>query len=171
MADRLRALLDRPLNPSAARAILAFASAILVGFAALFALAAGEPEQLISAGHPSAAVSSPDPGPAIQAVEDNSAEGHAAPRRQDPQDVEGSFAARGAGRALRSHRVLQHVPYRNGRLTVELVGARGPRALLRVTAGTVRAARAGWRRFLRRYRDSGRAYIAIFRGKDGKRDG
>ncbi|HSS41642.1 MAG TPA: hypothetical protein VLK37_03730 [Solirubrobacterales bacterium] len=170
MADRLRALLDRPLDPSAARAILVFASAILVGFAALFVLAASEPEQPISTGHP-AAVSSPNPGAAIQAVEDNSAEGHAALSRQDPQDVEGSFAALRAGRALRSHRALQHVPYRSGRLTVELVGARGPRALLQVTAGTVRSARAGWRRFLRRYRDSGRAYIAIFRGKDRELDG
>jgi len=171
MADRLRALLDRPLDPSAARAILVFASAILVGFAALFVLAASEPEQPISTGHPSAAVSSPNPGAAIQAAEDNSAEGHAALSRQDPQDVEGSFAALRAGRALRSHRALQHVPYRSGRLTVELAGARGPRALLRVTAGTVRAARAGWRRFLRRYRDSGRAYIAIFRGNNRELDG
>jgi hypothetical protein len=171
MIDRLHALLDRPLDPSAARAILVFASAIIVGLAALFVLAANEPEQPTSAGHPSAAVSSPNPSAAIQAGEDNSVQDHAAPSRQDPQDVEGGLAARRAGRALRLHRALQHVPYRSGRLTVELVGARGQRALLRVTAGTVRAARAGWRRFLRRYRDSDRAYIAIFRGKNGHRDG
>jgi Rad3-related DNA helicase len=41
--------------------------------------------------------------------------------------------------------------------------------VLRVTAPTVRAARQGWGRFLRRYRDSGRAYAPIFRG--GGRDG
>ncbi|MET0558890.1 MAG: hypothetical protein ABW065_09510 [Solirubrobacterales bacterium] len=40
-----------------------------------------------------------------------------------------------------------------------------------MSAATIRAAQAGWRRFLRRHRDSARAYIAIFRGKDGKRDG
>ncbi|MET0557614.1 MAG: hypothetical protein ABW065_02930, partial [Solirubrobacterales bacterium] len=95
----------------------------------------------------------------------------AAPRRQDPQDQEGSAAARRAARALASHRAFQHVPYRSDELVVELVGARGHRAVLRVSAATVQAARAGWRRFLRRYRDAGRAYIAIFRGKDGKRDG
>ena len=48
MIDRLRALLDRPLDPSAARAILVFASAILVGFAGLFVLAAGEPDRQAS---------------------------------------------------------------------------------------------------------------------------
>jgi hypothetical protein len=168
MADRLRALLDRPLDPSAARAILVLASASLVGFAALFVLAAGEPDQSTSAGHPSAATSSPSPVVPTQAVEGDSAEGQAAPHRQDPQDVEGSAAARRAARALRSHRSLQHVPYRSEGLTVDLVGAHGRRAVLRVRAATVQAARRAWRHFLRRYHDSGHAYLPIFQSKSGE---
>lgn len=163
MADRLRALLDRPLDPSAARAILVFASAILVGFAALLVLAVGQPDQpTSSSGHPSAVASFLGPAAAIQQVEDNSAEGQAAPRRQDPQDVEGSAAARRAARALSSHRAIQHVPYRRGELAITLTGARAERAVLRVSAPSLRAARRGWRAFLRHYHDRGEAYIARF---------
>ncbi|MGE5527496.1 MAG: hypothetical protein ACM3Q9_02400 [Methanosarcina sp.] len=163
MVDRLRALLDRPLDPGAARAILVFSSAILVGFAALLVLAVGQPDQpTSSSGNPSAVASSPGPAAAIQQVEDNSAEGQAAPRRQDPQDVEGSAAARRAARALSSHRAIQHVPYRRGELAITLVGAKGDRALLRVSASNLPAARRGWREFLHRYRDRGTAYIARF---------
>ncbi|MGN6217348.1 MAG: hypothetical protein ACTHN7_10415 [Solirubrobacterales bacterium] len=162
MADRLRALLDRPLDPSAARAILIFASAILVGIAGLFVLAAGEPDHSTSPVHPLRAAASPSPRAPIQTVEGNSAGAQAAPRRQDPQDVEGSAAARRAARALRSHRALQHVPYRNGELVITLAGARVDRALLRVSAPSLRAARRGWRAFLRRYHDRGKEYIARF---------
>ena len=84
-------------------------------------------------------------------------------RQQDPQDERGSAASPRAARALQSHRALQHVPYRDGGLTVALVGARGSQAVLRVSAPTVAAARRGWHRFLRRYRDSGRAYVPIFK--------
>lgn len=168
MADRLRALLDRPLDPSAARAILVFASAIFVGFAALFVLAASEPDQPTSPGHPSVVAAPPGPVLPTQAVEDNSAEGQAAPRRQDPQDVEGSRAARRAGRALRSHRALQHVPYRSEGFTIDLIGAHGRRAVLRIRAATVQAARRGWRDFLRRYHDSGHAYLPTFQSKSGE---
>jgi hypothetical protein len=169
MIDRLRALLDRPLDPSAARAILVFASAILVSFSALFVFAAGQPDQSTSPGHPSAAASPSSPVLPTQAVEGNPAEDQAAPRRQDPQDVEGSIAARRAGRALRSHRALQHVPYGDGELRIDLVGARGGRAVLRVSAPTVRLGKRGWRRFLRRYRDSGRAYLPLFRSEESRR--
>jgi len=168
MADRFRDLLDRPLDPSAARAILVFASAILVGFAALFILAASQPDQLTSPEHPSMAAASPGPVVPTQAVEGNPAEGQAAPRRQDPQDIEGSLAARRADRALRSHRAIQHVPYRSEGLTVDLVGAHGRRAVLRIRAATVQAARRGWRNFLRRYHDSGHAYLPIFQSKSGE---
>ncbi|HXS45964.1 MAG TPA: hypothetical protein VN756_00705 [Solirubrobacterales bacterium] len=167
MVDRLRALLEEPLDPRLGRAVVVLASAILLGLAALFILAAHQPETSTRAEEPPAARSTSGSATADLAP----APTPAAPRRQDPQDQEGSAAARRAARALASHRALQHVPYRSGELAVELVGARGHRAVLRVSAATVRAARAGWRRFLRRYRDSGRAYIAIFRGKDGKRDG
>lgn len=168
MVDRLRALLDHPLDPSAARAILAIASAILLGVAALFVLAASQ-------GDPTApertapAAPAPDPVTPIEKVEG----GEWATRRpmQDPQDIAGSAAARRAARGLRSHRALQHVPYRDGEVRIALVGARGSRAVLRVTASTVNAARHGWRRFLARYRDSGRAYVPVFATTGGRRRG
>jgi hypothetical protein len=162
MIDQLRTLLDRPLDPGAARAILVFASAILVGFAALLVLAVSQPDQPTSPRDPSAAASSPGPAAAIQQVEDNSAESQAAPRRQDPQDVEGSAPARRAARALSSHRAIQHVPYRHGELAITLVGAKGDRALMRVSASNLPAARRGWRAFLHRFHDRGKAYIARF---------
>lgn len=161
MADRLRALLDRPLDLSAARAILVLASAILVGFTAIFVLAASQPERPTSPERGSTEVASPPPASAT-AVEPPESP-RPAELRQDPQDVRGSAAARRAARSLRSHLALQHVPYRNGELTISLVGARGDRAVLSVRADTIRAAREGWRGFLRRYRDSGRAYAPIFR--------
>jgi hypothetical protein len=168
MIDRLRILLDRPLDPSAAQAILVFASAILVGFAALFVLAVHEPDQLPSSGHPSVAAAPPRPVVSTQVVEGNPAEGEAAPRRQDPQDVEGTPAARRADRALRSHRALQHVPYRSEGLAIDVIGAHGRRAVLRIRAATVQAARRGWRSFLRRCHDSGNAYLPIFKSKSGE---
>lgn len=165
MVDRLRALLDRPLDPSAARAILVLASAILLGLAALFVLAGGEPDRPTSREDRPTAASPYVPAVPVEEVEDEAAE-H---RPQDPQDVEGSAAARRAARALRSHRALQHVPYMQGRVTIALVGARGSRAVLRVSAPTVPVARRGWRRFLRRYRDSGRAYVPVFKAAGNAR--
>lgn len=168
MVDRLRVLLDRPLDPSAARAILVLASAIFIAFAALFALGAGQPD------HPSSPAARPAPAspsaPFNPREEGGVQESKLQPalRRQDPQDREGSAAARRAARAVASHRALQHVPYRDGQVTIVLAGARGSRALLRVTAPTLSAARQGWHRFLGRYRDSGRAYILAFaRTRDG----
>lgn len=163
MADRLRALLDRPLDPSAARAILVLASAILVGLAALFVLAAREPDRPpVSTQERPSSIGSLSP---VVPVDANGAHGDelGPSPRQDPQDVTGSAAARRASRALRSHRALQHVPYRDGEIEIALVGARGSRAVLRVSAATVRVGRRGWDRFLRRYSDSGRAYAPIFK--------
>jgi hypothetical protein len=158
MVDRLRVFLDRPLDPNAARAILVFASAILVGMAALFVLAVSEPDRPTSPERGSA-------GSAATAVEPLES-----PRptelRQDPQDVRGSAAARRAARALRSHRALQHVPYRRGELAITLAGARGERALMRVSAPSLRAARRGWRAFLHRLHDRGEAYVARFLVRD-----
>jgi hypothetical protein len=170
MVDRLRALLDHPLDPNAARAILVLASAIFLGVAVLFVLAGSDPAPTISQEARPPAASSPAPIAPIEEVEGEAA-GHRPPaRRQDPQDVKGSAAARRAARALRSHRALQHVPYRDGKVTIILAGARGSRAVLRITAPTVPAARREWLRFLRGYRDSGRAYVPIFRANGG-RDG
>jgi hypothetical protein len=169
MADRLRVLLDRPLDPSAARAILVFASAILIGVAALFILAASQADPPTAPERPPAA-SSPGP-PVIEGVEGgDQASRQPAHLRQDPQDIAGSAAARRAARALRSHRALQHVPHRDGEVRIALVGARGSRAVLRVTASTERAARRGWHRFLRRFRDSGRAYVPVLDPR-GRGDG
>lgn len=165
MVDRLRVLLEEPLDPPVGRAVVVLASAIVLGFASLFVLAAREPETGARIEDPTTPRSTSGQAPA-------ELEPETAPRRQqDPQDQEGSPAARRAARALASHRALQHVPYRSGGLMVELVGARGNRAVLRVSAETARAARRGWRRFLRRYGDSGWAYIPIFLGTVGERDG
>jgi hypothetical protein len=171
MVDRFRALLEEPLDPRAGRAVLVLASAILLGFAALFVLAAREPDVASprSETQEPAAVATVPVAPPTGDVE--SAENRPPLRRQDPQDEKGSRAARRAARALRAHRALQHVPYRSGKLTVVLAGARGHRAVLRVSAPTVRAARQGWRRFLRRYRDSGRSYLPLFRTTESRRPG
>ncbi|HMJ74011.1 MAG TPA: hypothetical protein VK471_11695 [Solirubrobacterales bacterium] len=164
MIDRLRFLLDRPLDPLAARAVVLFATAILVGFTAVFVLGVSESDRPAAPRQQAApARAQPrqvlDRPPAGAAPAPPQVPPH---RRRDPQDQKDSAAARRAARALRSHRAIQHVPYRNGELTVVLVGARGGRAALRVSAPTARAGRRGWHRYLRRYRDSGRAYIPIF---------
>lgn len=91
---------------------------------------------------------------------------------QDPQDHHGTAAAKRAARALANHRALQHVPYRHGAVTIRLTGAlRDGKAVLTITAPTLREARAGYRRFLARYRDAGRAYHPRFvaRRKAGRR--
>jgi hypothetical protein len=170
MIDRLRFLLNRPLDPLAARAIVVSATAILLGFAALFVLAAGEPGHSAAPGR-RAVPTQPQPARSFGA-----ARAEAAPqaprashrRRQDPQDEKGSPAASRAAKALRSHRALQHVPYRHARLSIRLVGARGGRAVLAVSAPTIPAGRRGWRRFLRRYRDSGNAYLTRFEATGGQ---
>jgi hypothetical protein len=165
MIDRLRFLLDRPLDPLAARAVVVFATAILLGFAALFVLGAGETGRPVEAGQPAEVMrSGPDPSFRAPEIEAPSSAPSRAPRpqRQDPQDQQGSPAAGRAAMAMRSHRVLQHVPYRSGPLTVRLVGARGDRAVLVVSAPTMAVARRGWQRFLRRYHDRGRAYVTRF---------
>jgi hypothetical protein len=166
MIERFRVFLDQPLGHGAARAILCFSSAILLGLALLFVLAASQPgrptppDRVSSAASPKA----PRAWPPAEALR---SEQVGAIGRQDPQDVPGSPAARRAARALQSHRALQHVPFESEDLTVELVGARRHRAVLRVTASTIGAARQGWRKFLRRYQDAGHAYIPIFNARGG----
>jgi hypothetical protein len=170
MIDRLRLLLDRPLDPLAARAVVVFATAILLGFAALFVLGAGVTGGTVEAGQ-RAEVMRSGSGPSFRAPEievPSSAPSRAPrPQRQDPQDQQGSPAAGRAAKAMRSHRALQHVPYRSGPLTVRLVGAHGGKAVVAVSAPTIAAARRGWRRFLRRYRDFGRAYLPRFESTGG----
>lgn len=167
MVDRLRAFLDSPLDPRAGRAILVGASAIVLGLAALFVLATSESDRPgdyqerheVSGARPVTLAPAPTaPTEAHAGGSDNELPA----RRQDPQDRRGSPAATRAARALRSHRALQHVPYRSGEVRILLVGARGSRALLRVSAPSVRAARQDWGRFLRRFDDAGRAYLPLF---------
>lgn len=161
MVDRLRALLEEPLDPRAGRAVFVLASAILLGVAALFVLADSEPDRPTSQDRPPSTNSVPA-APAKDGAGEPAGHRPLPRRRQDPQDVTGSAAAERAARALRSHRALQHVPYRDTGIRIALVGAQGSRAVLRVTASTVREARRGWHRFLRRYGDSGRAYVPVF---------
>lgn len=169
MADRLRALLDHPLDPNSARAILVLASGIFLGLTALFVVAASQPDPPTPRNDVAPSSGSAPPA-SINPVDEFGGQAPAAPSasdlRQDPQDVKGSRAARRANRALRSHQALQHVPYRRGNLTISLVGAEGHRAVLRVSGPTRTAARRGWRAFLRRFHDRGEAYIARFVGRD-----
>lgn len=168
MPDRLRALLDRPLRPRVARAVLVLASAVFVGFAAVAVVGLS-----VGAGGRGASTSANDeaalaPSSARPEAGSNPRARAAVPR-QDPQDRRGSAAARAARRELSSHRALQHVPYERGGVSVTLVGARRGRALLRVRAGNLAAARRGWQRFLDRYDDEGAGYLPIFErgGRNG----
>jgi hypothetical protein len=81
---------------------------------------------------------------------------------QDPQDRPGSPAARRAHRELASHRALQHVPYRRGRVSIALVGARAGKAVLLVRGSSLATDRRAWRAFLRRCEDTGRSYLPRF---------
>jgi len=157
--ERLRILLDRPLDRHSRLAVLAVAAAVTVGFASLVAISGGPG----SGRQPGPTAPAPRPAASRPPVRDH-------PRRrphprQDPQDRRGSVAARRAGRELASHRALQHVPWRGEGVAIRLVGARGVRAVLAVRAATIPAARRGWRAFLHRYRDAGRAYLPRFETK------
>ncbi len=170
MIDQLRVLLDRPLDPLAARGVLVLAAAALLGFMVLFVLGASESNRPAAAGPLPEAVP-PRPGRSFRALQVKAAPSEPSASRlprQDPQDEKGSPAASRATKALRSHRALQHVPYRRGGLSIRLVGARGGRAVLVVDAPTISAARSGWRRFLRHCRDSGHSYIPHFTGSRGR---
>jgi hypothetical protein len=166
MIDRLRLLLDRPLDPPVARAVVVLATAILLGFAAVFVLGASEHQPSAPWPEPVVRGAAAAPIPDASASEGDSSGSRRPPRRrrQDPQDATGSAAARRAAAESRSHRALQHVPYRQGLVAIHLVGARRGRALLRVSAPTNAAARRGWREFLRRFGDTGRSYVPIFKG-------
>lgn len=175
MIDRLRFLLDRPLDPAPARAVVVLATAVLVGFVAVFVLGAASSNRRVPPAPEAAETAQPRPGRFFGDVEVEAAPAApSTPRRpeQDPQDEKGSAAAGRAAKALRSHRALQHIPYRSGHFSVHLIGAHRGRAVLAVSAPTISAARRGWRGFLRRYRDSGRSYAPRFmRGEAGGANG
>ena len=165
MIDRLRFLLDRPLDPLAARAVVVFAAAVLLGFATVFVLGARKSGPAVVSREQRSSSAQFRPGQPLSPAPINDSPPPQAPPshlRQDPQDEKDSPAGRRAARALQSHRALQHVPYRLGDLSIELVGLREGRAALRVSAPTLAGGRCGWRRFLRRYGDTGRAYAPRF---------
>lgn len=157
MVDRFLDFLYAPLSGRAGRAVLILTAAVCHGYVLLTLLSIGAGRDAQPADHRDAqrravpvrsARSDPDPRVA-----------HA---RQDPQDRAGSAAARAARGELRSHRALQHVPYRGAGVTVTLVGARHGRALLSVRGGDLATERRGWRAFLRRFGDDGSAYVPVF---------
>lgn len=169
----IRNLLDRPLDPRFARAVVLFAIAITFSFAILVAfgvIAGSVPSEVESRG----GILRTPPAPPAQgagALGDAQPSEAApvrppAPRRpeQDPQDRPGSKDYRRARNALRRHRALQHLPYERGKVAIVLAGADHGRALVRVTAATVAGAKRAWRAFLTHYRDDGRAYRASFHG-------
>lgn len=161
MPDRLRTLLEHPLGPGPARAVVVLASAIFLGFAAVVVLAAGVEKE--SRGTVSDRVAriagsvAPTPG------RSGSARSFTEPARgQDPQDRPASPAGRRARHELHAHRALQHIPYRRGGVAIDLAGADHGRAVVRVTAPTVAVARGAWAAFLQRYADPGTAYRVRF---------
>jgi hypothetical protein len=161
MGERLRVLLERPLDPEVSRAMLAIALAVAVGLAGVVVLAGlgggtgrGAPTARTTtvAGRVPATPGRPVP-----------------PRRakvaaQDSQDRPGTEAHRRAVREAADHRAIQHVPYTAGPVSVQLVGALNGKAILRVEAPAMTAARRGWRRFLHRFGDPGTAYVPRFEG-------
>lgn len=163
MIERLRALRDRPLDPEVARAVTLLSLSVALGLFVVAVLAAigGGPSRTPVAAHGRAA------GPkAIHAP----AGGLASIPAQDPQDRIGTAAHLRAARERARHRALQHVPFERGGASIDLVGTRGTRALLRVRATSVAAARRAWKAFLRRYRDSGEAYVPIFQANRTRRE-
>jgi hypothetical protein len=158
---RLRALSERPLDPGTGRLVLLLGVAVSVGFAVLVASGLVVPGAATSSRSvpaqpprvvlvPAAAGPSRLTGPKGRARTDGS--GRAT---QDPQDEPGSPAARRAHRELAVPRAL--------------VGARGSKAILLVRAGSLHAARSGYRSFLREHRDDGLAYLPRFRSEGGDR--
>jgi hypothetical protein len=168
MSERLRALLEWPLDPRLARAIVVLALAASSGFASLVLLGAvGRNVPHASTTTVSGAYRPSPPampaGPLSGRVEHRDGPRHRV-AGQDNQDRPGTEAHRRALRESTRHRALQHVPYRQGGVTITLVGARGPRAILSVDASTVALARRGYRRFLQHFGDRGDAYVPVFEG-------
>ncbi len=159
----MRALLERPLDPSVGRAAVVFAAAIFIALAGLVLLSETDPE-----GHPGASpipATPPSLQAETQAPEPPPTHSQRGPLpTQDPQDESGSAAAARAQRETSTHRALQHIPYRAGGVRIALVGAKGGRAILRVTARNLAVARRSWRAFLRRYHDTGSSYSPRFVG-------
>ncbi|MGH2940076.1 MAG: hypothetical protein ACRDPE_18355 [Solirubrobacterales bacterium] len=159
MIERLRALIEGPVDPGVARALLASALAVGVGFAIVLALARVD--------HASRPASSP---PARRRDTRRPAPGPLRLPPQDPQDRPGSAAHRRAARELAGHRALQHVPFTGAGASIDLVGAKGGRAVLRIEATSVAAGHRAWKAFLRRYHEPGDAYVPHFGANRTRRE-
>jgi hypothetical protein len=162
VAEQLRALLEQPLDPRAARAATVLAAALLIGFATVVGLGTSSGVRHSVSGRLGTPIVVPAPTPTAAGALPTAPRRRAARPGQDPQDNPGSDDATRARHELATHRALQQVPYRKGAVRIALVGASGSVALLRVEAPSRATARHGWRDFLRRYRDDGRAYVARF---------
>lgn len=165
---RLRALAERPLDPAIGRVVALLAGAVCVGFATVVGLGllgpgggtAPRPE-----GRPRVAAVSPASATPVDHGTTTASHRPA----QDPQDRPGTPSARRAHHELATHRALQHLPWRRGALTIRLIGASGPKAILAVDARSLTAARRGYRSFLRAFDDHGLAYRPLFRARGGRR--
>lgn len=167
MIDVIRGLLDRPLDPRHARAIVAVASCLTLAFAGLvgFGVISGSRPTAHEGGQGTGDLAAPTaPIEGSPGVSDEGPDRPEAPSkdRQDPQDRHGSSAYRRARRTLREHRALQHLPFHGRGLSIVLTGADQGRAIVRIVAATVPEAKRLWRRFLQRYSDAGGAYEARF---------
>jgi hypothetical protein len=175
--DLIRGLLDRPLDPRHARAIIAVASCLTLAFAGLvgFGVISGSRPTAHEGGEGTSDLAAPT-APPIAAIEGSPGGSDESPGRtgarppeshQDPQDRRGSSAYR---RTLREHRALQHLPFHGRGLSITLTGADQGRAIVRVAAATVPEAERRWRGFLRRLGDRGDSYLPRFQARGG-RDG
>jgi hypothetical protein len=168
--DLIRGLLDRPLDPRHARVVVTLAITVTFAFAVLvtFGVIAGSvPNEAEDRGGLLAERPSAPPPTRPGVDEEPSHLAHRDPSSrarhgQDPQDRRGSRDYRRARQEIREHRALQHLPFRQGTLSITLIGAERGRAVIRVDAPTIVEARRGWRSFLGRCHDDGRAYRVTF---------
>ena len=131
---RLRALIERPVDPEVARWVVSLALLVTIGVACLVALSATD-GSVTRPGHEVDRA-----GPAVDrpvALSPNVDRRHHG--RQDPQDRPGTSAHRLAERELATHRALQHVPWRGEGVSISLVGARAGKAVLAVEGSALAA--------------------------------
>lgn len=164
MVERLRELADRPLDRGVAGAILILGLGVTIGVSLLVGLVTIGGEAESSRGGAGSAVGNPAPPVVPETARVPTANPVPAPE-QDPQDRPGSVARSRAVAELRSHRALQHVPWRHGGVVIELAGASGSRAILRVVGPDLAIARRRYSSFLRRFGDRGHAYLPSFRAR------
>ena len=168
MIDLIRSLLDRPLDPRHARAVVVIACCLTLTFAALvgFTVIGGSrPVEHETRTEDSSRPTAPPPVTVEGPSHVSGTKSPPAPRRQDPQDRRGSAAYRRARRTLRENRALQHLPFRRRGLSISLAGADRGRAVIRILAPTVSEAKRRWRHFLRRSGDDGSSYETRFRAR------